>query len=355
MAPRVLTIGNLWPPAGAGGYERIWVAAVDALRAAGSEVRVLTSNAPVPAAADDAVRELRWYSRDGAWLRPGVLGAWGIERHNARVLERELRGFAPDVVLFFAMGGLSLSLVERVDVPAVGVVGDGWMIYGPDADAWMRLRRRRPRLEHVHWLFISQAARERAGADLPHTGIAHPGVDPAAFPRAPERPWGWRLALVGRSAPEKGVDVALAALAQLPEAMLVMDAPGEHAPVERVEFRRSAPGAVARTYADADAVLFPVTWNEPWGLVPLEAMSVGRPVVATATGGAAEYLRDGVNALVVEPGDPGALASAVRRLAADPQLRARLRAGGFETAARYTEAGFCATVVDAVTAAAAPR
>ena len=354
MAPRVLTIGNLWPPAGGGGYERIWVAAVTALRAAGSEVRVLTSDAPAPAG-DDAVRELRWYSSDGVWLRPGPLGAWRIERHNAGVLARELSAFAPDVVLFFAMGGLSLSLVERVDAPAVGVVGDGWMVYGPDADAWMRLRRRRPRLAQVHWLFISEAARERAGADLPHTGLAHPGVDPAAFPRADERRWGWRLAMVGRIAPEKGVDVALAALGRLPEATLVIDGPGEHAAVDRVEFRRSEPGAVARTYADADAVLFPVTWKEPWGLVPLEAMSVGRPVVATATGGAAEYLRDGVNALVVEPGDPDALADAVRRLAAHPQLRARLRAGGFETAARYTEAAFCAAVVDAVTAAAAPR
>jgi glycosyltransferase involved in cell wall biosynthesis len=353
MAPRVLTIGNLWPPAGGGGYERIWVAAVEALREAGSEVRVLTSDAPAPA--DDAVRELRWYSRDGAWLRPGPLGAWSIERHNARVLAEQLRAFQPDAVLFFAMGGMSLSLVERVGIPAVGVVGDGWMVYGPDADAWMRLRRRRPRLGHVHWLFISQAARERAGAGLPRAGLAHPGVDPAAFPRADERPWDWRLAMVGRIAPEKGVDVALAALEQLPEATLLVDGPGEHAPVERVEFRRSATIAVAHTYAEADVILFPVTWPEPWGLVPLEAMSVGRPVVATATGGAAEYLRDGVNALVVDPGDPGALAAAVRRLAGDAGLRARLRAGGFETAARYTQASFCAAVVDAVTAAAAPR
>lgn len=351
MAPRVLTIGNLWPPAGGGGYERIWVAAVRALRSAGGDVRVLTTDAPAPP--DDAVRELRWYSRDGEWVRPGPLGAWRVERHNARVLERELRSFAPDVVLFFAMGGMSLSLVERVTVPAVGVVGDGWMVYGPGADAWMRLRRRRPRLARTHWLFISQAARERMGAGLPRTGLAQPGVDPAAFPPADPRPWQWRLAMAGRVAPGKGVDVALAALGELPEATLVVDGPGDHAAADRVEFRCSPAGEVARTYAEADAVLFPVTWEEPWGLVPLEAMSVGRPVVATATGGAAEYLRDGVNALIVERSDAGALAGAVRRLAADPDLRARLRAGGFETAARYTQDAFCAAVVEAVTAAAA--
>ena len=46
-------------------------------------------------------------------------------------------------------------------------------------------------------------------------------------------------------------------------------------------------------YGRADAVVFPVRWNEPWGLVPLEAMARGRPVVATGRGGSGEYLVDG--------------------------------------------------------------
>ncbi len=50
--------------------------------------------------------------------------------------------------------------------------------------------------------------------------------------------------------------------------------------------------------AAADALLFPVQWEEPWGLVPLEAMASGTPVVATGTGGSGEYLRDGDNCLV---------------------------------------------------------
>jgi glycosyltransferase involved in cell wall biosynthesis len=59
---------------------------------------------------------------------------------------------------------------------------------------------------------------------------------------------------------------------------------------------------------------------------------VGTPVVATGTGGSAEYLRPGDNALLAAPGDAEALASAVRRLAADGTLRARLAAGGRRTA-----------------------
>ncbi len=63
----------------------------------------------------------------------------------------------------------------------------------------------------------------------------------------------------------------------------------------RVTFSQEPREWLPKVYADADAVVFPVTWNEPWGLVPLEAMAVGRPVVATGTGGSAEYLRDGEN------------------------------------------------------------
>jgi glycosyltransferase involved in cell wall biosynthesis len=67
-------------------------------------------------------------------------------------------------------------------------------------------------------------------------------------------------------------------------------------------------------------------------------MGRGRPVVATGRGGSAEYLRDGENCLLFEAGDSESLASALRHLAADAGLRARLRERGFETAPRHTEA-----------------
>ena len=111
--------------------------------------------------------------------------------------------------------------------------------------------------------------------------------------------------------------------------------------------------AIPQAYAAADATLFPVIWEEPWGLVPLESMAVGRPVVATGTGGSGEYLRDGENCLIFSPkDDPSALAAAVRRLAGDAGLRERLRRGGFETAERFTERAFDDAVVDAIEAAA---
>ena len=92
---------------------------------------------------------------------------------------------------------------------------------------------------------------------------------------------------------------------------------------------------LATTYAESDALLFPSRWHEPFGLVPIEAMSQATPVVATQRGGSAEFLRDEHNCLAVPVDDPAAIAAAVRRLADDARLRERLAAGGSQTAAEY--------------------
>ena len=312
-------MGNRDPWAVMGGYERIFRGVVERLRADGHDVRVETA---------DSV--FRWYWRDGDFFTPSWKERRAIERHNAAVMDGLLAEGA-DAVCWWGMGGMSLGLVEQVrraGVPAVGVVGDGWMIYGPKVDRPVALG------PCAHWIFISRAVKERAeqeGYVFPSWSMAHPGVDPATFPPAPEREWQGRLAYVGRVSPEKGVDTARAAAALLGVELAVSDS-----------------GDPYEAYAAADAILFPVEWPEPWGLVPLEAMSVGRPVIATGTGGSGEYLEDGVNCLLFPPGDAEALAARVRELAGDPPLRARLRSGGFTTAARYSEDAFELAVIDAL-------
>jgi glycosyltransferase involved in cell wall biosynthesis len=334
---QVLAIGNRDPETAVGGYERIWADVDAGLAARSHDVARLTPP------------ELRSYLVDGEWPRMSWLQVRRLERHNRRALSERLAG--ADAVVFWGMGGLSLSLIAQVrdaGVPAVGVVGDGWMVYGPQHDL------SKPRVDlagAARWLFISQITRERSGVA---GEIIHPGVEPERFPAAPPRDaWEWELAYIGRVSPEKGVDVAVRALDLLPDARLTIDGPGADVAHERVRRTRTPSGQVHEAYAAADVVLFPVTWPEPWGLVPLEAMSVGRPVIATATGGQAEYLRDGENALIIPPGDPKALADAVRGLAADPACRERLRDGGFQTAARYSQRAFVDRVVAAVEEAAA--
>jgi glycogen synthase len=381
---RVLTVGNMYPPHHFGGYEIVWRGAVEHLRRAGHDVRVVTTVLRTDADAPDdpdVHRELHWYWRDHGFPRLPLREVVRLERHAHAVLERHLSDLRPDVVGWWAMGGMPLSLLEAVrrhGVPAVAFVHDDWLDYGPKVDGWLRLFGGRkaiaaPLAERLtglparvdlaraaRYVFVSESTRRRARMAGPDVagGVAHSGIDPLFLAAAPERPWRWELLYVGRLDARKGVGTAIEALALLPDARLTIiggwDASEEarlRARVaalgvqERVRFAgQLAPDEVLAAYCDADAVVFPVLWEEPWGLVPLEAMGVGRPVVATGRGGSGEYLRDGENALLFDPGNAESLATAVRRLADDPPLRARLRANGLETAGRHTATDFNAEV-----------
>ena len=393
---RVLSVGNIYPPHDfAGGYELLWRGSVTQLRGRGHTVRVLVSEYRSPALDpgfeldDDVHRDLRWYWRDHDFPRRSLRERLDIERHNAGVLEHHLRELEPDAVAWWGMGGMSLSLIERVrraGIPAIGVVGDEWMEWGFRADRWLApLRRSRfPGITErmtglparvdldpaATWLFMSAAVRDRAraaGWGLPGARVVPPGIDDELFkPADPER-WGWRLLYLGRIEARKGVHVAVESLAHLPvEATLVLQGNVEERyrdelltraraleVEDRVTFSSGPRQSLPRVYAAADAVLFPVQWEEPWGLVPLEAMAVGRPVVASGTGGSREYLRHEENALVYEPRDSvAALAAAVLRLADDAELRGRIREAGFETAARYTQRRYNDAIAEALKAAA---
>ena len=383
----------MYPPQSFGGYEHVWRSAMLELERRGHEVRVLTSDLDFgqPGADDPHVRrELRLYWVPHRLPPMSPLAKLRVERHNARVLRRHVTEFRPDVISWWAMGGTSLSLIERVrraGIPAVAFVHDDWLDYGRDQDGWHRawragrFRRLAPlaqaltrvptRVDFAHaarYVFVSETTRRRAaaaGVDPPAVSIAHSGIDPGFIDPAPERDWDWSLLYVGRIDERKGVHTAVEALALLPEATLTIVGGWDEAEEERlratadragvtdrVRFRGHLPlSEVRAAYVDADAVVFPVIWEEPWGLVPIEAMARGRPVVATGRGGSGEYLRDGENALLFEAGDAEALAAAVRRLRGDPQLRRRLNATGLETARRHTETHFNSRVVEELEAA----
>ncbi len=94
-------------------------------------------------------------------------------------------------------------------------------------------------------------------------------------------------------------------------------------------------------------------FKEPWGLVCNEALDQGRPVVATTAVGAVAggLVRDGQTGLVVAPGDPGALATAVDRLLTDPPLRERLGRAGRDAASAYSYEAMAAAFDAALSAA----
>jgi glycosyltransferase involved in cell wall biosynthesis len=353
---RILTVGNMYPPHHLGGYELIWRSAVRHHRAAGHEVRVLTTDVRFdePGEADDpdCFRDLRWYWRDHAWPRLSIPRRHRLERENAETLRRHFKEFRPDVIAWWAMGGMSLSLPDRTALPSAAFVLDDWLDYAPQEDQWGRIFRKRFDTATIdHWVFISEYTRERAqsqGYSFASSEVNPAGVGEEFLTHAPPRAWSWRLLYVGRIDERKGIDTAVRALEHLP-AQATLDVVGSgddeaeqrlrEMADERVRFTGIVPREqLPAIYAQADAVVFPVRWREPWGVVPLEAMGVGRPVVATGRGGSGEYLRDGDNALLFDAEDPAALADRIKRLAADDALRERLRTAGFETARSHTAA-----------------
>ena len=90
-----------------------------------------------------------------------------------------------------------------------------------------------------------------------------------------------------------------------------------------------------RYHAGADVYVAPATGHESFGLILVEAMAAGVPVVATDIPGYREVIRDGVDGSLVPPGDPHALAVAVGRVLGDRDLRERLRANARERARTY--------------------
>jgi glycogen synthase len=384
---RVLVLTSMYPPHHYGGYEHSCQDVVTELRRRGHDVRVLTTTHRRPGvpdpqdepAAGGVFRRLEWYWQDHVILRPSARQALATERANQAVLLEHLEDFRPDVVSVWAMGAMSFGLLTTLaerQVPVLAYVCDEWPVYGPHVDGWARRflgRRRRAAIARqlagvptavpdlgpqFTWCFVSdtmrRVAQEKAAFDFGDTTVVWSGIDTDDFPlpTGPVRakPWEWRLLYVGRIDPRKGIDTAIQALPLLdPNASLEVLGHGEASELarlralaatlgvgERVHFGAAARSELRQHYADADVAVFPSRWREPFGLVPIEAMTCDTPVVATGTGGTGEFLADGVNALLHRPGDHEGLAAAVQRLAADPAVRKRLATAGRVTAAELT-------------------
>jgi glycosyltransferase involved in cell wall biosynthesis len=147
------------------------------------------------------------------------------------------------------------------------------------------------------------------------------------------------LLYVGRIAAGKGIEHLVAALNELPDAHLVLVGPDDrHGVAETIEGDRvhvvgPTDGPPLAYYTLADVFVLPSA-GESFGMVAAEAAAAATPVVVTDRCGVAELFRDG-EALVV-PDDRRAILDAIRSVLAEPELRARLSAGGIEAARRMS-------------------
>ena len=181
------------------------------------------------------------------------------------------------------------------------------------------------------------------GVDVARFAAAQPFTDVAAHD-APT------LLFVGRLEPRKGLEPLVRAFTRLkadrPE--LVLHVVGEGAQLERcrrllpdrlradVHFHGRVPAdEVPRWFASCDLYVSPALGGESFGIVLLEAMAAGTPVVASAIPGYCSVATDGIQGRLVPPGDVPALADAIGALLDNPALRSAMGAEGRRTAARY--------------------
>jgi D-inositol-3-phosphate glycosyltransferase len=190
------------------------------------------------------------------------------------------------------------------------------------------------------------------GADLHYLRVVPCGVDLTLFrpdgPVLPRNPrFRHRLVSVGRLVERKGIGNVISALAQLPDTELVIaggparerlwsDADVRRLSIlarregveERVTFLGRLDRAEVAPFLRSADVCACVPWYEPFGIVPLEAMACGIPVLGSAVGGLLDTVVDGVTGVHVPPRAPDAIAAALQRLLADASLRMRLGAAG---------------------------
>ncbi|MCG7597655.1 glycosyltransferase [Mycobacterium sp. PSTR-4-N] len=200
---------------------------------------------------------------------------------------------------------------------------------------------------------------QRLGRDADAMSVVPCGVNPDEFrhigPRA-TRGSAQRIVSVGRLVPRKGFETLIRAMPQIPAAELVIVGGPDKSELDRdAEAQRL--NAVAAQFGVADRVHFygaiardempmllrsadvvaATPWYEPFGIVPLEAMSCGVPVVASAVGGMLDTVVDDVTGRLVPPRDAQRCADAINPILADAGLRAALgRAGRARVEERYS-------------------
>ncbi len=360
---RILEVTHRYPPA-LGGVESHIAAIADGLRARGHTVEVATTDVDrdrpfrrlKPVAGSDPIpvrrhRAFRW------WPAPHGLGIWApgmavdLFSSRADVVHAHAFGMAPTWLAALRRRRDRTPLVVETHVDR-GRGTAGWLAYA----RFVARATLSPADRVVVQTRIERALLLSLGVDAEKIVTIPDGVDLREFPAprdAPPARGGPPVALfVGRlDAEHKGLLTLVRALSRIPPsarprirlagadwggAGAVLRLAGELGVREQIELLGPLDRPrLLQEYRTADLFVLP-SHLEPFGIVLLEAMAAGLPIVASRVGGIPEVVSEGENALLCPPGDPAALAAALERCTTDALLRRRLGAAGRARVLRFS-------------------
>jgi glycosyltransferase involved in cell wall biosynthesis len=377
---RILVVGNLYPPVVFGGYEILCEQVVNRLRMRGHDVRVLTSSFSKETAPPDprVQRDLALTTsfpkagEDVSFVDFRLRTMHRIGKGNYRITRKALRRNPVDLVFCWSLNRLSLGAVaaaQDAGIPVCYTVNDEHPRQFRAADVKLGLRNRlKAFLERwvwplstlrgrgpIHMTVISEALRgslQRQGFPMDTAEVIHQGVPMEDFPFRPlarEDGEPLRLLYAGQLSRAKGVHTLLRAVGRLKAGGrhdFHLNIAGTGVPAYRAElasileeeglsgwvtFIGQIPhGRMTSVYQDHHVLVFPSEWEEPFGLSHVEAMACGTSVVSTTTGGSAELIRHGENALAFEAGNAVDLETQIRLLLDSDEDRCRIVEGGRE-------------------------
>ncbi|WP_246475654.1 glycosyltransferase [Brevibacterium renqingii] len=197
----------------------------------------------------------------------------------------------------------------------------------------------------------------RMGIDTSKVDVVPCGVDLGEFTPGDGPTDPPRIVCLGRLVPRKGIDLVIRGLAKLhragrtdvvldviggsadggefaadPEVRRLRDLAAELGVEEHVRLRGHMDRSDIPAAVRGASVVACTPWYEPFGIVPLEAMACGVPVIAAAVGGLQNTVVDGTTGLLIPPGDSGAFAAAAERVLSSPDFARSLGAAGIERA-----------------------
>ncbi|MFW5943604.1 MAG: glycosyltransferase family 4 protein, partial [Chloroflexota bacterium] len=383
---RILVLSNFYPPARPGGYTQWCHEVSEGLREKGHDIWVLTSRheaekAAHQSAAGDEARIYRLLHLDGNFVRYNALHfftQWRQQkRENESIVHSVIRDVEPDLIFIWGMWAMSHAVpaVAEQLMPGrvVYFISDYWPASADmHTTYWQKPGRHvvtrpirallskialdmiaqegRPALQFRRAICVSEAVRQiliDAGLPFHDAQVIHGGTRLNGFRSIRPRSFDdgqLKLLYAGQLAQHKGVHTAIEAVAKLVHGQGVRDVHLNVVGAGHPVYERSLARLVKRKQLDsfvtlkgrvdkeqmpdvlaqADVLLFPSIYEEPFARMTQEAMLAGLVVVGTTTGGTKEILDEGYNGLTFPAGDAEQLARQVSRLVYNPEFCRRL-------------------------------